>query len=101
MRSKSTWAFLVVGLLFLAGCGSAGKAQLAPPLVLPTAPLGTPGPVPLSVYFGSESTGASPRYTVSAIDASAGATRSKETGARQCWTRGGLFWLRRSEGVRA
>ncbi len=74
MRSKIMQALLVYLLLLLAGCGSSVSSQ-APPLVFPTQVQGPSGPAPLSLYFATTSSGASPTSTIISLDASNGKQR--------------------------
>ncbi len=53
MRSRALSTLLFLSLLALAGCGSAARASLAPPLVFPTSATGPSGPAPLSVYVSA------------------------------------------------
>lgn len=55
MRSRAISTLLFLSFLALAGCGSAARASLAPPLVFPTTATGPSGPPPLSVYVSANS----------------------------------------------
>jgi outer membrane protein assembly factor BamB len=72
MRSRAIPALVMLGLLVLAGCGSAPRTSLAPPLIFPTQVQATPSPAPLSVYLISSNRSNS---VVTALNAQEGGQR--------------------------
>ncbi len=72
MRSRALSTLLFLSLLALAGCGSAARASLAPPLVFPTSATGPSGPTPLSVYVSAINQKSAAVY---ALDAQTGGRR--------------------------
>jgi outer membrane protein assembly factor BamB len=66
MRSRALSTLLFLSILALAGCGSAARASLAPPLVFPTTASGPSGPAPLSVYVSANSQKSAAIYALNA-----------------------------------
>lgn len=66
MRSRALYTVLFLSILALAGCGSTASANLAPPLVFPTAATGPSGPAPLSVYVSASSQKSGSVYALNA-----------------------------------
>ena len=66
MRSRAIYSLLFLSILALAGCGSAARASLAPPLVFPTSATGPSGPAPLSLYVSANSQKSAAIYALNA-----------------------------------
>jgi outer membrane protein assembly factor BamB len=85
---QCTRLLFLLGIVFLfAGCSSVTSSSLAPPLVFPTAPRGSTGPVALGIYASANNKEGEPvSHNVFSLNAQTGQLRWQDTNKHQYGT---------------